>query len=389
MEKTAQRVGDYYSEHGFDGLNGCRPYHKKYPLNPLNPCSINEKTMIFFDSDYMEGAHPKVMEALMKTNLEHTVGYGADKYCEAAREAIRKACDAPEALVQFLQGGTQTNATVIDALLRRHEGVLAAETAHINVHESGAIEHSGHKVLTLPSHDGRVDAEEVADYIDTFYSDDTYEHMVAPGMLYITQPTEYGTLYSLAELEELSDVCHQHDIPLYIDGARMGYALASPEAGFTLADIARLADVFYIGGTKCGLLFGEAVVAREAKRLPHFFPLVKQHGALCAKGRLLGVQFLTLMTDGLYQSICRGAVKLALRLRRAFVEAGYKVAIHSPTNQQFVVLRNEVVDHLRESGVSFENWGPRGETETTVRFVCSWATTEADIEQLEKIIKNA
>lgn len=336
--------------------------------------------MIKFDTDYMEGAHPEVMRRLLETNLEHTVGYGSDEYTTEAKQKIREACEAPEALVQFLIGGTQTNATVIDALLRRHEGVLAAETAHINVHESGAIEHSGHKVLTLPSHAGKVDPEEVERYITDFYRDDTYEHMVAPGMLYITQPTEYGTIYSLSELETLSNICHNHNIPLYIDGARLGYALACDEADFTLADIARLADVFYIGGTKVGCLFGEAVVARDPKRLPHFFPLVKQHGALMAKGRLQGVQFGTLFTDNLYVRIARHAVELAQRLREAFIAKGYKMAIDSPTNQQFVVLPNDVMDRLMQHA-SFELWGPRGEKETTVRFVTSWATDEKDVDE--------
>ncbi|MBQ0141612.1 MAG: aminotransferase class I/II-fold pyridoxal phosphate-dependent enzyme [Prevotellaceae bacterium] len=361
--------------------------------------------MIYFDSDYMEGAHPEVMEALMKTNLEHTVGYGNDHYTKNAKDAIRKACNAPEALVQFLIGGTQTNATVIDALLRRHEGVLAAETAHINVHESGAIEHSGHKILTLKAYDGKVCVDEVDKYIEDFYRDETYEHMVAPGMLYITQPTEYGTLYSLNELEQLSSVCHKHNIPLYMDGARLGYALASPAADFTLADIARLCDVFYIGGTKCGLLFGEAVVAPNPQTLPHFFPLVKQHGALCAKGRIQGVQFLTLFSapkdnaaksttaenatateTTLYKHICNHAIELAQRIRNAFGECGYKIAIDSPTNQQFFVLPNELVDKLRANGVSFEDWGPRGEEETTVRFVCSWATTDEDVNALIELV---
>ena len=337
--------------------------------------------MIYFDSDYMEGAHPEVMRRLVETNLEHTVGYGCDPYTQQAKEAIRAACAAPNALVQFLEGGTQTNATVIDALLRRHEGVLAAETAHINVHESGAIEHSGHKVLTLPTKDGKLTAEQVDTFITDFYRDETYEHMVAPGMLYITMPTEYGTLYSLCELEQLSEVCHKHHIPLYMDGARLGYALASEACDVTLPDIARLCDVFYIGGTKCGLLFGEAVVAANPTTLPHFFPLVKQHGALCAKGRILGVQFLTLFTDNLYERICQHAVTLAQRIREGFVKKGYRVAIDSPTNQQFFVLPNEVVDSLRANGVSFENWGVRGATETTVRFVTSWATTEEDVEE--------
>ncbi len=336
--------------------------------------------MLHFDTDYMEGCHPEVMKRLVETNLEHTVGYGSDEYSKQAKQLIREACEAPEALVQFLIGGTQTNATVIDALLSRHEGVLAAETAHINVHESGAIEHSGHKILTLPSHQGKVDAGEVEHYISEFYRDDTYEHMVAPGMLYITQPTEYGTIYSLAELEELSRICHSHDIPLYIDGARLGYALACEEADFTLADIARVADVFYIGGTKVGALFGEAVVAANPKRLPHFFPLVKQHGALMAKGRLQGVQFATLFTNNLYVRIARHAVELAQKLRNAFVAKGYNMAIDSPTNQQFVTLPNEVMDRLFEYA-TFELWGPRGEKETTVRFVCSWATDEKDVDE--------
>lgn len=342
--------------------------------------------MIYFDSDYMEGAHPEVMARLCDTNLEHTVGYGSDNYTRLAYDAIRNACNCPEALVQFLIGGTQTNATVIDALLHRHEGVLAAETAHINVHESGAVEHSGHKVLTLPATEGKVTAQQVDDYITEFYSDETYEHMVAPGMLYITQPTEYGTLYSLAELEAISSVCHRHNIPLYMDGARLGYALASPAADFTLQDIARLCDVFYIGGTKCGLLFGEAVVAPNPKSLPHFFPLVKQHGALCAKGRIQGIQFLTLFTDNLYIRICQHAVTLASRIREAFKSKGYRVAIDSPTNQQFFILPNTVVDALRAAGVSFENWGPRGAEETTVRFVTSWATTDTDVNHLIDII---
>ena len=341
--------------------------------------------MIYFDSDYMEGAHPEVMHRLMKTNLEHTVGYGEDPYSAHARQLIREACQAPEALVQFLIGGTQTNATVIDALLLRHQGVLAAETAHINVHESGAVEHSGHKVLTLPSHGGKVAPDEVELYITTFYSDDTYPHMVAPGMLYITQPTELGSIYSLAELESLSDICHRHHIPLYLDGARLGYGLMAEGADFTLADIARLCDVFYIGGTKVGTLFGEAVVAPHPERLPYFFELVKQHGALLAKGRLQGIQFETLFTDGLYQRIARHAVEQALRIRDAFVARGIRVAFPSPTNQQFFVLPNTLMDRLRQE-VSFENWGPRGADETTVRFVTSWATTPEDVDHLIDLI---
>lgn len=361
--------------------------------------------MIYFDSDYMEGAHPKVMDNLLQTNLEHTIGYGKDQYSEEAREAIRKACNAPDALVQFLVGGTQTNATVIDAILHWHEGVVAADSGHISVHESGAIERYGHKVLTLPTENGKIKAEDIDSYITNFYNDDSYEHMVAPGMVYITQPTEYGTLYSLQELTDISQVCHKHQVPLYLDGARLGYALASPESDFTLADIAHLCDVFYIGGTKCGLLFGEAVVATNPSLLKHFTPHIKQHGALYAKGRILGVQFKTLFTkeqesgndktgettseenEYLYTKICKHANELALRIRDAFITAGYKLAIDSPTNQQFFTIPNELMDNLRANGVSFENWGIRGEKETTVRFVFSWATTDEDVNQLIQLIK--
>ncbi|MBO5916549.1 MAG: aminotransferase class V-fold PLP-dependent enzyme [Bacteroidales bacterium] len=335
--------------------------------------------MIYFDSDYMAGAHPQVMQALVESNLEQTTGYGSDAYTAQAAALIRQACDAPQARVHFLVGGTQTNATVIDGLLARHQGVLAAESAHINVHESGAIEASGHKVLTLPQHEGKVKADEVKAYIDAFYRDDSYEHMVAPGMLYISFPTEYGTLYSLQELSDLSQVCHEADIPLYVDGARMGYGLAASDV--SLPDLARLCDVFYIGGTKMGALFGEAVVINNDKLLKHFFPLIKQHGALLAKGRLLGVQFKALFSKGLYEEIGREAVAKALRLKAAFVEKGYQLEVDSPTNQQFFRLPNSLIDRLKQEA-SFEYWGPRGQQESVVRFVTSWATSDEDIDQL-------
>lgn len=342
--------------------------------------------MLYFDSDYMAGAHPEVLKALVDTNLEHTVGYGNDQYSERARELLRHAMGVEDAQVMFLVGGTQTNATAIDGLLRRHEGVLAADSGHIAVHESGAIEASGHKVLTLPQHDGKVAAEDVASYIHKFYADQTYQHMVAPGILYISQPTEYGTIYSLKELESLSKVCHDNHIPLYIDGARLGYALAAEGADFTLRDIARLADVFYIGGTKLGTLFGEALVVTNSELLTHLFPLVKQHGALLAKGRLLGLQFEAMFRDGLYERIGRHAVAMALRVREAFRSAGYEVVIESPTNQQFFRLPNEVIDRLRER-VSFDYWGPRGQKYSVVRFVTSWATTEECVAELESILR--
>jgi threonine aldolase len=342
--------------------------------------------MIYFDTDYMAGAHPKVMERLLQTNAERTVGYGNDPYTAKAKELVRQACSSPDARVYFLVGGTQTNSTVIDGVLDRHEGVLAAESGHINVHESGAIEATGHKVLTLPSYDGKVKAEDVRGFIANFYGDDTYEHMVAPGMLYISFPTEYGTLYSLNELEDLSDACHSAGIPLFIDGARLGYGLVAEGNDVTLADIARLSDVFYIGGTKVGALFGEAVVITNPDLMKHPVPLIKQHGALMAKGRLLGVQFEALFTDGLYHDISRGVVEKAIRLRDAFVAAGYKVEVDSPTNQQFFRLPNEVVDRLKEN-VGFEMWGPRGENESVVRFVTGWTTTDDEIDQLISYIK--
>ena len=325
-----------------------------------------------------------MMRRLFETNLEQTPGYGADAYTAHAKELIRRACGQPDAAVHFLVGGTQTNATVIDALLARHEGVLAAETAHINVHEAGAIEAAGHKVLVLPSHEGKVRADEVEGYIRQFYRDETYEHMVAPGMLYISHPTEYGTLYTLGELEALSRVCREADIPLYMDGARLGYGLAA-DTDVTLADIARLCDVFYIGGTKVGALFGEAVVSARPSLLPHFFPLIKQHGALLAKGRLLGVQFETLFTDGLYFHIGAHAVRLALKLKQAFVAKGYRLHLDSPTNQQFICLPNETIDRLAREA-TFELWGPRGERESVVRFVTSWATREEDVDKLIELL---
>lgn len=336
--------------------------------------------MKYFDSDYMEGCHPKVMQRLVETNLEQTRGYGSDDYCKEAKMLIAKALETNDHDIHFLVGGTQTNSTVIDALLSHHEGVLAAETAHVNVHESGAIESCGHKVLTLKSHEGKVIASEVEKFINDFYADETYEHMVAPGMLYISFPTEYGTLYSKEELTELHNVCSKANIPLYIDGARLGYGLASNECDIELKEIPQLCDIFYIGGTKVGALFGECVVARKGL-LKHFFPLIKQHGALLAKGRLLGVQFGTLFKDNLYLEISRHAINLAMKLKKAFVEKGYKLFLDSPTNQQFFIIPNEKMDRLAKT-TSFEIWGTRGNKETTVRFVTSWATKEKDIDEL-------
>lgn len=334
--------------------------------------------MIYFDSDYMSGAAPEILERLEDTNLQHFPGYGEDMICKAAKEKILELCNAPSGDVYFLEGGTQTNATIIDYLIRRGEGVLAAETSHINVHEAGAIEFNGHKVIALPQENGKITAARIREYYDEFHRDETWPHMVNPAMVYISFPTELGTLYSKSELQEIYDACRQSDIPLYIDGARLAYGLAAADCDLSLADIAHLCDVFYIGGTKCGALFGEAVVTVRPELLQRFNTHMKRHGALLAKGWLLGLQFDTLFTDGLYMRNGRHAVELALKLRRGFINQGYRPFIDSPTNQQFFNLPNVVIDSLRPH-VSFEYWGPRSEKNSKVRFVTSWATTEKDV----------
>lgn len=336
---------------------------------------------LFFASDYMEGAHPAILKRMLETNLEHTAGYGMDPYSESAREKIRAACRAPEADVFFLVGGTQTNATVIDALLRPWQGVVAAETGHIAIHEAGAIEFGGHKVLTLPQREGKLSAADVAGCVDAWRRDDNREHMVMPGMVYISQPTEYGTLYSLSELEALSAVCREAGIPLYLDGARLAYALATPSNDAALPDIARLCDAFYIGGTKCGALLGEAVVFPRRGAAPHFFTLVKQHGALLAKGRVAGIQFDTLFTDGLYDAIGKSAIAAADRIRRALDEKGYAQAIPSPTNQIFVVLSPEKAKALSRR-VEMGFWENLGDGRVVMRLATSWATTDGDVDGL-------
>lgn len=336
---------------------------------------------IHFETDYMAGCLPEILNRLIETNFEKTEGYGSDEYTKRAEDLIKKACGKEDARVHFLVGGTQTNSTVIDGLLARHEGVLTAESGHINVHESGAIESCGHKVLTLPQEEGKIKAENIEKYISNFYADDTYLHMVAPGMVYISFPTEYGAVYSKKELQNIQSVCRKWEIPLYIDGARLGYGLVAENSDVTLQDIAQLADVFYIGGTKLGALFGEAVVVSNPKLLNNFFPLIKQHGALLAKGRLLGLQFETLFSNNLYERVSRHAVKMAMKIKQAFIEKGYMPIVNSTTNQQFFRLPNEVIDKLSEN-VGFEYWGARGKKESEVRFVTSWATKEEDVDLL-------
>lgn len=335
--------------------------------------------MQHFDNDYMEGAHPLILEQLMATNMEKNVGYGCDVYCASAREKIRQACGAPDAEVHFLVGGTQTNATVIRALLRPYEGVIAADTGHIALHEAGAIEAGGHKVLTIPHCNGKLTAEAVDNYIKVFRNDEAWDHMVWPGMVYISQPTEYGTIYSLAELEALSAVCRKWNIPLFVDGARLGYGLAAEGADVTLKDLARLCDVFYIGGTKVGAMFGEAVVIPREGLIPHFFTIIKQQGALLAKGRMLGIQFDVLFTDDLYIKIARKAVELATKLRNALVEKGFTSYYNSPTNQVFMVLTPEELERLR-SVTTFSEWEHLADGRTVVRLATSWATREEDID---------
>ena len=345
--------------------------------------------MIHLESDYNNGAHQTVLRHLIETNDERTQSYGADSFSEHATNLIREACEAPDAQVWFLVGGTQTNATIIDSVLQRYEGVICTETGHINVHEAGAVEFTGHKVITLPSHEGKLDAAELQAWLKAYFADETAEHMVRPGMVYITLPTELGTLYTVDELRMLHDVCQTYGLLLYVDGARLAYGLAaSPD--ITLPLLSQLADVFYIGGTKCGALCGEAVVFPKGNAPVHMLSRIKSHGALLAKSRLVGVQFESLFSkDGdktLYSSIGRQAVALAMRLRSLFVEKlGYKPFIDSPTNQQFYIIPNSDMERLRQH-IGFEVWCPVDEQHTACRFVTSWATTEEEITELYNIL---
>lgn len=340
---------------------------------------------LHFTSDYMEGAHPTILQALLESNLEKTEGYGFDPYCDAAKEKIRAACRCPHAEIYFLVGGTQTNATVIDAMLRSYQGVLCTETGHIGTHEAGAIEFGGHKVLALPHTLGKLSAETISHAMDVYNGDANREHTVMPGMVYLSQPTEFGTLYSLAELTAIHRVCKQHQLPLYIDGARLAYALASPENDVTLPDLARLCDAFYIGGTKCGALLGEAVVIPDPKLIPHFFTIIKQHGALLAKGRLLGIQFDRLFTDDLYLHIGQSAVQYAQQIQKALIDKGYPLLFRSPTNQVFPIL-DHAAYHRLSTQVSFGFWEQLDESHTATRFATSWATTQTDVQALLTIL---
>lgn len=339
-----------------------------------------------FSCDYMEGAHPQILKRLMETNLVKTPGYGLDDYSKSAKEKIRDACKAPDAEVFFLVGGTQTNVTMIDAILKSYEGVIAADTGHVSVHEAGAIEFGGHKVLTLPHHNGKINVRQIETLLDDYQNDANRDHMVMPGMVYLSHPTEYGTLYSKAELREISALCRSRNIPLYLDGARLAYALACPQNEITLADIAELCDAFYIGGTKCGALFGEAVVIPKAGWLPHLFTIIKQHGALLAKGRMLGIQFDELFTDYLYGRVGVPAIQAADRIRQILIQKGYTLCFDSPTNQVFCIIENTEMEQLAEK-VEFGFWEKYDDSHTIIRFATSWATKMEDVEALCTVLK--
>lgn len=343
--------------------------------------------MIRFECDYAEGAHPRVLELMERSNLEQTPGYGEDPYCEKAAGIIRRLCGAESAGVHFLVGGTQANATVIASVLRPIQGVLCAQTGHISVHETGAVEATGHKVLPLPGEDGKITAAQVREAYDAHWNDATHEHMVQPGMVYISFPTENGTLYTKEELTALSRVCRERDLPLYLDGARLGYGLAAAGNDLALADLARLCDVFYIGGTKVGALFGEAVVITDDRLKRDFRYYVKQHGAMLAKGRLLGIQFLALLEDGLYFEMSAHADRLAEKIRAAFQEKGIPFLFDSPTNQQFPILPDAALAKLAEH-YAFETWKRVDAGHTAVRFCTSWATKEEDVDRLLKDIRS-
>lgn len=341
--------------------------------------------MLSFASDYIAGAHPEILRRLTETNMESLSGYGTDKYSLSAIEKIKLACECPNAEVFFLVGGTQTNQVIISTMLKPYEGVISANTGHINAHEAGAIEYTGHKVMELEGREGKLSPESVEKYVKTFYSDENHEHMVFPGMVYISFPTEYGTLYSRNELEELSRICRENNMTFFIDGARLGYGLAGSSEGLTLKDIASLCDVFYIGGTKVGALCGEAIVFTKNNAPAHFVTQIKQHGALLAKGRLTGIQFDTLFTDNLYMNISEHAIKMAEKLKALFENKGYRFFIDSPTNQQFIILDNRKMKELSEQ-VVFSFWEKYDENNTVVRFATGWSTTEEDLAKLSEML---
>ena len=346
--------------------------------------------MIRFDSDYIEGAHPSILAALTDTNFEQHIGYGCDSYCDRARDIIREHCGDNTLGVQFLVGGTQANVTVIDALLHSYQGVISADSGHINVHETGAPEATGHKVIALPSTDGRLSLEQITECYYNHWNDHSHEHTVQPGMVYLSCPAENGLIYSKAELTAISEFCHQHGLYLFVDGARLGYGLCADGCDVTLADLARLCDVFYIGGTKVGALFGEAVVFKGTEMHRSFRYAIKQHGGMLAKGRLLGIQFEQLLKGGdecLYFKLASHANEMAAKIRKAFESKGIEMWIDSPTNMQFPLLTKEQQAILGTKYVP-ELWGKYDYERDIVRFCTSWATRPENVEQLCNDIAN-
>lgn len=343
--------------------------------------------MIQFQCDYTEGAHENIIKKLVETNMDQTVGYGMDGYCESARARIREKLGNPDADVHFTVGGTQTNLIVISSILKPYQGVLSADAGHIAVHETGAIEATGHKVLTLPSNDGLISAKQVEDALASHFASSTAEHEVQPGMVYISFPTESGTIYSKKQLGDIYGVCRKYGVPLFVDGARLGYGLESPSCDMTIAEFASLCDVFYIGGTKCGALFGEAVVITNDALKKDFRYMLKQRGAMLAKGRLLGIQFDELMRDDLYFKICRAAVDKAMKIRNAFVSKGVAMFGSSMTNQQFPILTKAQLEYFGKK-YSFEIWGPYDNDRTVARFCTSWATSDENLNSLLGDIEN-
>lgn len=337
--------------------------------------------MIRFECDYCEGAHPRIIERLAETNLEQTEGYGIDPYCMEVAERIRSKCGCPEADVHFLVGGTQTNMTFIAAALRSHQGVLAAVTGHISAHETGAVEATGHKVLAIPGQDGKLTAAGIQAAYDAHYGDDTHEHQVQPKLVYISNPTEIGTIYSRAELSALSETCRRNDLYLYLDGARLGYALCAEGNDLDLPAITELCDAFYFGGTKIGALFGEALIIRNNELKKDFRYIMKQRGGLLAKGRLLGLQFAALFEDDLYITACTHADRMAARIKEACIKKGYDFLVPSVTNQQFPILPDEVLKRIAEN-FTYSFWEKTDDSRTAVRFCTSWATREQDVQKL-------
>lgn len=337
--------------------------------------------MVRFNCDYSEGAHPKVLEKLVHTNLEQTAGYGEDPYCQKAADLIREKCGRSDLAVHFMVGGTQTNLTVISTALRPHQGAVAADTGHINTHESGAIEATGHKVLALPATDGKLTAEQIQTVYDEHVQDENHEHMVQPKLVYLSFPTELGTIYSRAELTAISQTCRKNHLYLYVDGARLAYGLCAQENDLDLPALAQLCDAFYIGGTKVGTLFGEALVICNEDLKEDFRYIIKQKGGMLAKGRLLGVQFQALLEDNLYFEIGNHAVRMAMLIREACIKKGYSFLNDSTTNQQFPIMPNTVLEQLREN-YEFAFWQKADEQNSVVRFCTSWATNERDVLKL-------